>query len=88
VPALVTDRGILTETPAMLVFVAQAIGGRARTDRRSVRLRRIRPSTATMLEPSHQPRPIACAASLVDADDAHSIAAMQQGAGGRGACFT
>src|SRR5260370_19994607 len=25
-PALVTDRGILTETPAMLVFVAQSLG--------------------------------------------------------------
>src|ERR1700758_5871608 len=25
-PALVTDRGILTETPAMLVFVAQSFG--------------------------------------------------------------
>ena len=25
-PALVTDRGILTETPAMLVYVAQAFG--------------------------------------------------------------
>src|SRR5437899_3799265 len=27
-PALVTDRGILTETPAMLVYVAQAFGRR------------------------------------------------------------
>ena len=28
VPTLVTDRGILTETPAMLVYVAQAFGRR------------------------------------------------------------
>ena len=40
VPALVTESGTLTETPALLVLCGAAFpGGRARSVRRSVRLR-------------------------------------------------
>ena len=40
VPALVTERGVLTETPAILAYIAQSpSGGAARAARRSVRLR-------------------------------------------------
>ncbi len=41
VPALVTDRGVLTETPAMLAFIAQSYpGGPSRAAGRALRLRR------------------------------------------------
>jgi glutathione S-transferase len=79
-PALITDRGILTETPAMLVFVAQSSG---------------RPDLALMDDPfafagiqafnsylcsslhinhAHRMR----GARWVDANDAAAIAAMQR----------
>jgi len=79
-PALVTDRGILTETPAMLVYVAQAFR---------------RPELALMDDPFAFAEVQAVNSYLgshlhvahahrmrgyrwVDADDAHSIAAMQR----------
>jgi glutathione S-transferase len=43
VPAMVTERGILTETPAMLAFIAQSSWRRSMT---RLPLRRCRPSTA------------------------------------------
>ena len=40
VPALVTERGVLTETPAILAYIAQTHGAaRARAARRSLRVR-------------------------------------------------
>ena len=64
VPALATDRGILTETPAILAFIAQSFpqARLAPLDDR-LRLRRAcRPSTAISAPPSTSPTPIACAA--------------------------
>jgi glutathione S-transferase len=84
VPALVTDRGILTETPAMLVYVAQSFS---------------HPHLGTALAPIDDPFLFAQIQSFnswlcshlhvahahrmrgyrwVDADDTHSIAAMQR----------
>ena len=41
VPALATERGVLTENPAILAYIAQThADGKARAARRSVRLRR------------------------------------------------
>ena len=79
-PALVTDRGILTETPAMLVYVAQNFG---------------RPELALMDDPFGFAQVQAFNSYLcshlhvahahrmrghrwVDADDKHAIAAMQR----------
>ena len=64
VPALVTDQGILTETPAMLAFIAQSFprtqGWRRWTTRFS--LPRCRPSTAICARRCMWPMPTACAA--------------------------
>ena len=63
VPALVTDRGILTETPAMLVFVAQSFPAPAwrRSTIRSPSPR-CRPSTAISARTCTSRTPTACAA--------------------------
>ena len=63
VPALVTDQGILTETPAILAFIAQSFP-RARLAPLEIpfRLRRCRPSTAICARPCTSPMPTACAA--------------------------
>jgi len=80
VPALITDRGILTETPAMLVYVAQQFG---------------RPDLALLDDPHAFAEVQAFNAYLcsglhinhahrmrgprwVDANDSHSIAALQR----------
>ncbi len=39
VPALATERGVLTENPAILAYIAQTHPRRTRAARRSVRLR-------------------------------------------------
>ena len=80
VPALVTDRGILTETPAMLVYVAQsfpAAGLAPMAD--AFAFARMQSFNAYLCSPVH----VAHAHRMrghrwVDADDAHSIAAMQR----------
>ena len=46
VPALVTEIGILTETPAILAFVAQSFLTRARANRPILRIREMQASTA------------------------------------------
>jgi glutathione S-transferase len=80
-PALVTDRGILTETPAMLVYVAQSLPqsrSRARPTTRSSspRSSRSTPGSARTCTSAHAHRKRGY--RWVDADDAHSIAAMQR----------
>ncbi|WP_439610576.1 glutathione S-transferase family protein [Reyranella sp.] len=80
VPALVTDRGILTETPAMLVYVAQsfpAAGLAPMAD--AFAFARMQSFNAYLCSHVH----VAHAHRMrghrwVDADDAHSIAAMQR----------
>jgi glutathione S-transferase len=62
VPALATDRGILTETPAILAFIAQSF--RRRASRRSTtpsRSRKRRPLTAICARPSMSRMPTGCA---------------------------
>ena len=91
VPALVTDRGILTETPAMLVFVAQSFPAAGpRADRRSVRLRRgAGLQQLSLLDTCTSRTRIACAAIAGSMPTMpHSIAAMQRKVPESvGACF-
>ena len=63
VPALVTDQGILTETPAILVYIAQMFP-KANLLPSTIRSawRKSSPSTATSARPCMWPMPIACAA--------------------------
>ena len=58
VPSLVTDRGILTETPAMLAYIAQSFPkARAGADRRSLRLcRSAGLQQLSVLDGAYQPR--------------------------------
>ena len=80
VPALVTDRGILTETPAMLVYVAQRFpaGGLAPTDDPFffAEIQSFNSYLCSHLHVAHAHRMRGY--RWVDADDAHSIAAMQR----------
>ena len=80
VPALVTDRGILTETPAMLVYVAQsfpAAGLAPMADAFAfARMQSFNSYLCSHLHVAHAHR--MRGHRWVDADDAHSIAAMQR----------
>lgn len=80
VPALVTDRGILTETPAMLVYVAQSFpkAGLAPMDDpfRFARIQSFNSYLCSHLHVAHAHR--MRGSRWVDADDQHSIAAMQR----------
>jgi glutathione S-transferase len=80
VPALVTDRGILTETPAMLVFVAQSFpaAGLAPMDDPYLfaEIQAFNSYLCSTLHINHAHR--MRGARWVDAGDAHSIAAMQR----------
>ncbi len=65
VPALVTDRGILTETPAILIFIARASPQRGwRRSMTLSRSHRCRRSTATCARPSTLHTHTACAATV------------------------
>jgi glutathione S-transferase len=79
-PALVTDRGILTETPAMLVYVAQSFpeAGLAPTDDPFffAQMQSFNSWLCSHLHVAHAHRMRGY--RWVDADDAHSIAAMQR----------
>ncbi len=80
VPALVTDRGVLTETPAMLVFVAQSFpAARLAPTDDPFAFAEMQAFTSYLCSTLH----IAHAHRMrgprwVDADDAASIAAMQR----------
>jgi len=80
VPALMTDRGILTETPAMLVYVAQSFpaAGLAPMDDpfAFARMQSFNSYLCSHLHVAHAHR--MRGHRWVDADDAHSIAAMQR----------
>ncbi len=80
VPALVTDRGILTETPAMLVYVAQSFpaAGLAPMDDpfAFARMQSFNSYLCSHLHVAHAHR--MRGHRWVDADDSHSIAAMQR----------
>jgi len=80
VPALVTDRGILTETPAMLVYVAQSFpaAGLAPMDDpfAFARMQSFNSYLCSHLHVAHAHR--MRGHRWVDAGDAHSIAAMQR----------
>jgi glutathione S-transferase len=80
VPALVTDRGILTETPAMLVFVAQSFpkADLALMDDpfAFAQVQAFNAYLCSHLHVAHAHR--MRGHRWVDADDAHSIAAMQR----------
>ena len=80
VPALVTDRGILTETPAMLVYVAQsfpAAGLAPMADAFAfARMQSFNSYLCSHLHVAHAHR--MRGHRWVDADDAHSIAAMKR----------
>ena len=80
VPALVTDRGILTETPAMLVYVAQSFpkAGLAPIDDPFLfaEVQSFNSYLCSHLHVAHAHRMRGY--RWVDADDAHSIAAMQR----------
>jgi glutathione S-transferase len=80
VPALVTDRGILTETPAMLVFVAQLFpaAGLAPLDDpfTFAEMQAFNSYLCSTLHIAHAHR--MRGSRWVDADDAASIAAMQR----------
>ena len=80
VPALVTDRGILTETPAMLVYVAQsfpAAGLAPMADAFAfARMQSFNSYLCSHLHVAHAHR--MRGHRWVDADDAHSIAAMRR----------
>lgn len=80
VPALVTDRGILTETPAMLVYVAQSFpaAGLAPMDDpfAFARMQSFNSYLCSHLHVAHAHR--MRGHRWVDADDAHSIAAMKR----------
>ena len=80
VPALVTDRGILTETPAMLAFVAQSF---PRSDLALMsdpfafaQVQSFNSYLCSHLHVAHAHRMRGY--RWVDADDTHSIAAMQR----------
>ena len=80
VPALVTDRGILTETPAMLVYVVQSFpeAGLAPIDDPFLfaQIQSFNSYLCSHLHVAHAHRMRGY--RWVDADDAHSIAAMQR----------
>jgi glutathione S-transferase len=80
VPALVTDRGILTETPAMLVYVAQSFpkAGLAPIDDPFLfaEIQSFNSWLCSHLHVAHAHRMRGY--RWVDADDTHSIAAMQR----------
>jgi glutathione S-transferase len=80
VPALVTERGILTETPAMLVYVAQIFptAGLAPIDDPFLfaEIQSFNSYLCSHLHVAHAHRMRGY--RWVDADDAHSIAAMQR----------
>ena len=80
VPALVTDRGILTETPAMLVYVAQCFpaAGLAPIDDpfAFAEIQSFNSYLCSHLHVAHAHRMRGY--RWVDADDAHAIAAMQR----------
>jgi len=80
VPALVTDRGILTETPAMLVYVAQCFpaAGLASIDDpfAFAEMQAFNSYLCSTLHIAHAHR--MRGSRWVDADDAASIAAMQR----------
>ncbi len=80
VPALVTDKGILTETPAMLVYVAQsfpAAGLAPMADPFAfARMQSFNAYLCSHLHVAHAHR--MRGHRWVDADDAHSIAAMKR----------
>ena len=80
VPALVTDRGILTETPAMLVYVAQSFpkAGLAPMDDPFLfaQIQSFNSWLCSHLHVAHAHRMRGY--RWVDADDAPSIAAMQR----------
>ena len=80
VPALVTDRGILTETPAMLVYVAQSF---PKTELAPMddpflfaEIQSFNSWLCSHLHVAHAHRMRGY--RWVDADDAHSIAALQR----------
>ena len=80
VPALVTDRGILTETPAMLVYVAQSFP-QARLAPMDdpfffAEIQSFNSYLCSHVHVAHAHR--MRGHRWVDADDAHSIAAMQR----------
>jgi glutathione S-transferase len=90
VPALVTDRGILTETPAMLVFVAQShpAAGLAPMDDpfAFAEMQAFNSYLCSSLHINHAHR--MRGHRWVDAEDARSIAAMQRKVPQSvGACF-
>ena len=80
VPALVTDKGILTETPAMLVYVAQSFpASRLALMDDPFAFAQVQSFNSYLCSHLH----VAHAHRMrghrwVDADDAHSIAAMQR----------
>lgn len=80
VPALVTDRGILTETPAMLVYVAQSFpASRLAPTDDPFAFAQVQSFNSYLCSHVH----VAHAHRMrghrwVDADDAHSIAAMRR----------
>jgi glutathione S-transferase len=80
VPALVTDRGILTETPAMLAFVAQSFpkANLALMDDAFAfaQVQAFNSYLCSHLHVAHAHR--MRGSRWVDADDTHSIAAMQR----------
>lgn len=80
VPALITDRGILTETPAMLVYVAQSSGRRelALMDdaHAFAEVQAFNAYLCSSLHINHAHR--MRGPRWVDASDAHAIAAMQR----------
>jgi glutathione S-transferase len=80
VPALVTDRGILTETPAMLVYVAQSFPEAALAPIDDpflfAEIQSFNSYLCSHLHVAHAHR--MRGHRWVDADDKHSIAAMQR----------
>ena len=80
VPALVTDRGILTETPAMLVYVAQSFAKKELAPLDDpflfAQIQSFNSWLCSHLHVAHAHRMRGY--RWVDADDAHSIAAMQR----------
>jgi len=80
VPALVTDRGILTETPAMLAFVAQSFPASDLALMNDpfafAQVQAFNSYLCSHLHIAHAHR--MRGSRWVDADDAHSIAAMQR----------
>ncbi len=90
VPALVTDRGILTETPAMLVFVAQSFPESKLAPMDDpfafAEIQAFNSYLCSSLHINHAHR--MRGHRWVDADDAHSIAAMKRKVPESvGACF-